>query len=67
MTRKPKTLVEVFESELLHKVRSLLDSIENAVTELGQRTIRNSRHVVELDECGRKLENIIQEIDDGVT
>jgi hypothetical protein len=60
-----KPLMQVFDDELVRCVRGLLDSLQNAVAELGQRTIRKSRHVAELDDCGRRLEIVIQEIDDG--
>lgn len=43
----------------------LVASIQQAVAELSQRTITKAIHLTELDDVGRRLEIIIQEIDDG--
>ena len=47
------------------KAQLLVASIRQAVEELSQREIVKRQHVAELDEVGRRLEIIVQEIDDG--
>ena len=47
------------------KAQIFIESIRGAVDELSQRTIDSPDHLSELDDIGRRLEIIIQEIDEA--